>query len=398
MKKIFTFCMMLLAAATISASNINLHLTGCTSNAGNPTEYTDEDDYAELYFTAEAGYTLEGWQVTVKYGETVLPINDYSSEIGYVYPDAGMGYVFFIWYDEIEEDFDVTIVCKEDTGLPVTLPETFSAASFEEAAFALEANSVYRPESFVVDQKNWFVSGGVAAYTTVSDWGDYGTGYSSTQVVNYASDAVIADFSDSYLPMAALDVAHGKNYASVNIMGLFETIYFTKTTLTGMAVTNTAFNVKAFLNGDYMSEEDGGKGLPFHQDDYFKLIIKGLNGESVTKTVEFYLADYRTKGDWKYAANWQWVDLSSLGEVDGLQFALESTKKNSWGMTTAAYFCVDNIGGNKADCTLGEMTKVTSTGIENNSSAQPAQKMMLNGQLQIRRGEHIYNAAGQVIR
>lgn len=392
MKKIFTF-FALLAAVSLSASNINLHLTGCTSNEGNPTEYTDEDDYAELYFTAEEGYTLEGWEVTVKYGETVLPINDYSSEIGYVYPDAGMGYVFFIYYDLIEEDFDVTIVCKEDTGLPVTLPETFSAASFEEETFALEANSVYRPESFVIDQKNWFVSGGVAAYTSVSDWGTYGTGYSSTQIVNYAADAEVADYSDAYLPMAAPAVAHGNNYATVNIMGAFEQIFLTKTTLSGMAITNTATNVDAFLNGDGMSIEGEDTGLPFHQDDYFKLTIKGLDGESVTKTVEFYLADFRTAGDWKYAENWQWVDLTSLGEVDGLQFELESTKKNNWGMTTAAYFCVDNIGGAKDDCTLGEMTVVTPTALQN-ATVSNATKRIVNGQLIIMRDGKNYNVMG----
>lgn len=396
MKKIFTF-FALLAAMSLSASNINLHLTGCTSNASNPTTYTVEDYFMELYFTAEPGYTLEGWEVTVKYGQTILPINDYASEIGYVYPDAGMGYVFFIWYGDFEENFDVTIVCKEDKGLPVTLPETFSAASFEEATFALDADSVYRPASFVVDQKNWFVSGGVAAYTMVSDWGTYGIGYSSTQIVNYASNAVVADYSDSYLPMAADSVAHGKNYASVNIMGAFEQIKLTKTQLKGMAVTNTAFNVNAFLNGDYMSVEEAGTGLPFHQDDYFKLIIKGLNGDTVTGTVEFYLADYRTAGDWKYAENWQWVDLASLGEVDGLQFELEGTKKNNFGMTTAAYFCMDNIGGAKADCALGEMTKMTPAGISN-VNAVKAEKIMRDGQIEIIKNGVRYNVTGQIVR
>lgn len=397
MKKLFTLSLMLVAAIVVSASNINLHLTGCTSNAGNPTEYTDEDDYVELYFTAEDGYTLEGWEVTVKHGETVLPINDYASAIGYVYPDASYAYVFFIWYNEITEDFDVTIVCKEDTGLPVTLPETFSAASFEEATFALEADTVYRPASFVVDQKNWFVSGGVAAYTNVADWGTYGIGYSSTQIVNYASNAVVANFSDTYLPMAASAVAHGNNYASVNIMGAFEQIKLTKTTLSGMAVTNTAFNVNAILNGDYMSVEQEGTGLPFHQNDYFKLIIKGLDGDSVTGTVEFYLADYRTDGDWKYAENWQWIDLISLGEVDGLQFELESTKQNNFGMTTAAYFCMDNIGGQASECTLGAMTNVTPTALRNTTDTK-VEKFLLNGQVVIRRGEHLYNTAGQIIR
>lgn len=395
MKKIFTF----FAAAMLSVCmfaetySVTYNLTGCEVDGDAPATVTDDDTSLSIDLIALDGYTDAGATVTVTMGGEALT-TDYMEDNWYMFMS---GNVYIYCYDGFVGD--VVITAEYPEAPEIILPETFSAASFEEAVFAMEANNVYRPASFKVGD-NWLISGAVAVDSKVEDWTMYGAGYgyTGTQIVNYASDAVIADYSDAYLPMAAPAVAHGNNYASVNIMGAFEQIKLTKTTLSGMAVTNTAFNVNAFLNGDYMSIEEAGKGLPFHQDDYFKLTIKGLDGENVTGSVEFYLADFRTKGDWKYAANWQWVDLTTLGEVDGLQFELEGTKKNNFGMTTAAYFCVDNIGGNKADCNLGEMTKVIPTGIENNSSAQPAQKMMLNGQLQIRRGEHIYNAAGQVIR
>lgn len=393
MKKIFTFCMMLLAAATISASNINLHLTGCTADEENPTEYTDEDEYGiDLNFVAEDGYTTDGWDVTVMAGEVEIPNGDWAAP-SYIYEMASKGYLYIYYTGDLETDLDVTIICKEKGTGPV-LPETFSVGNFEDIEIA--ENSVYRPATFSAGSNEW-LTGAVLFRTDVQDYGDYGTYYFGSQAMSYEAGYVESDYSDAYLP-SVVGAAEGKNYGSVNPSGAFEQIHFTKTTLSGMAVTNTAFNVNAILNGDYMSVEEEGTGLPFHQDDYFKLTIKGLSGEIVTGKVEFYLADFRTAGDWKYAENWQWVELAELGEIDGLQFELESTKKNNFGMTTAAYFNIDCVGGDKADCNLGEMSKVIPTGIENNSAAQPAQKMMLNGQLQIRRGEHIYNAAGQVIR
>ena len=42
---------------------------------------------------------------------------------------------------------------------------------------------------------------------------------------------------------------------------------------------------------------------------------------------------------------WEWVDLTSLGTVKTLSFTLTGTKKNSYGLTTAAYFCMDDLGG-----------------------------------------------------
>ncbi|MGN1239304.1 MAG: hypothetical protein ACI4TV_00345, partial [Paludibacteraceae bacterium] len=220
MKRIFLLLSMF-AALTVSATNqINLHLVGCTSNEGNPTEY-DAEKGAELYFTPDAGYTMTGAEVSVFHGETEIPLNDWTSEIGYVYYEASMNYLYFYWGGVVTADFEVYITCKEDTGISVVLPDTFSAATFEE--FALAANSVYRPDSFEVGN-NWLLSGAVAFNSSVADWGEYGLGYSGTQVVNYTKGFVVEDYSDAYLPSAA-GAAEGKNYASVNIMALFEQIH-----------------------------------------------------------------------------------------------------------------------------------------------------------------------------
>lgn len=392
--KRFFLLLSVFAALTVSASNINLHLVGCTSNAGNPTEYTDEDAYLSLYFTPNDGYTLTGAEVRVLYGTTELPLNDWEGDWS-IYFDASQSSLFISYggMDDLTENLEVYITCQEDKGMDVVLPETFSAATFEE--FTLADNTVYRPESFKVGD-NWLLSGAVAFNSIVADWGAYGKGYSGTQVLNYTPDFVVTDGSDAFLPSAA-GAAEGKNYATVNIMSLFEQIHFTKTTLSGFAITNTKVVVNAIINGDGMSIEEAGNSLPFHQDDYFKLTITGLNGETVTGSLDFYLADFRTPGDWKYASDWQWVELSTLGEIDGLQFQLETTKKNTYGATTPSYFCLDNIGGKKEDCKLGAMTKVEdpSTSIfDTNADMPKATKRLINGQLYIEQNGSLYTLTG----
>lgn len=391
--KRFFLLLSVFAALTVSASQINLHLIGCTSNAGNPTEYTEDDYFVELYFTPDKGYTMTGAEVHVYHGTTELVVGDFENETGYTYFEPSMNYLSFSWFDDITNTFEVYITCQEDKGMDVVLPEKFSAATFEE--FTLADNTVYRPESFKVGD-NWLLSGAVAFNSIVADWGASGKGYSGTQVLNYTPDFVVTNGSDAFLPSAA-GAAEGKNYATVNIMSLFEQIHFTKTTLSGFAITNTKVVVNAIINGDGMSVEDEGNGLPFHQDDYFKLTITGLNGETVTGSLDFYLADFRTQGDWKYASDWQWVELSTLGEIDGLQFQLETTKKNTYGATTPSYFCLDNIGGKKEDCKLGAMTKVddpSSSIFDTNADMLKVTKRLINGQLYIEHNGALYTLTG----
>lgn len=380
---------------SVAAGTIVYHLTGCTADATNPATYTDEDESGvTLTFTAEEGYTLTGWEVEVKHGQTVIPNNDWASAIGYVYPDPDYG-VFIYYTDDITDSIHVTVTCPLAKADTTGFPETFSPATFEDLTIA--TNDVYRPATFAAGDNKWF-SGAVQFRTDVQDYGSWGKYYFGSQAVSYSEGFTPTDYSDAYLP-GAKGAAEGNNYGVINPSGAFEQIHFTRTTLTGMAVTNTAFNVNAILNGDGMSVETAGNGLPFHEGDYFLLTIKGLDSTAVTGTVNFYLADFRDAANMVYAENWQWIDLSSLGEIDGLQFELSSTKTNSWGMTTAAYFCVDNIGGQSSECTLGAMTQAgAATAISNQQSAISNQKIIRDGQLLIEREGHLYNAAGQLIK
>ena len=78
---------------------------------------------------------------------------------------------------------------------------------------------------------------------------------------------------------------------------------------------------------------------PFTDNDYFLLTIKGLRNGTPVGTVEFYLAQGKN-----YVADWTYVNLTSLGEVDEISFALSGGKSNDYGMSTPAYFCIDNLG------------------------------------------------------
>ena len=136
--------------------------------------------------------------------------------------------------------------------------------------------------------------------------------------------------------------------------------------VSGFYITNASVTVNAFLNGDGMTP--GG----FTTGDFFKLTVTADDDDE--RTVEFYLADYRSANadEHSYVSDWQWVDLSTLGKVKELSFHLESSRSNAWGYTTPLYFCMDNLGG--------EAPVVVPEGIRRVSADKaPSQRFDLNG-------------------
>ena len=89
-----------------------------------------------------------------------------------------------------------------------------------------------------------------------------------------------------------------------------------------------------------------GYARPLDQNgDYFKLFIHGLNEnfEDNGKSVEYYLAQ-NVSGTLIQSPNWEWIDLSELGNVKGIYFTMESTDSDPvFGMNTAGYFCLDKL-------------------------------------------------------
>ena len=120
-------------------------------------------------------------------------------------------------------------------------------------------------------------------------------------------------------------------------------------------VTNNNYAYYAMLEGDAFSKKfgdtivDGETGpVVINQDaeDWFMLTITGKNAAgAVIDTVDFYLADFRfADNNLDYIVDeWTEVDLSLLGIVASLEFALSSSDKGSFGMNTPAYFAMDTV-------------------------------------------------------
>lgn len=133
--------------------------------------------------------------------------------------------------------------------------------------------------------------------------------------------------------------------------------------ISGMYVSANAYLKYCVLNGDGMSKEsDGTTGKPFAIGDSVAIKAVGyLNGEEVAVT-SFPLADYRSDNvsDHYILDTWQWMDLSVLGQIDKVRFSMTSTKQNVKGITTPAYFCIDNVGGMRPERLL-EKKKLDNT-------------------------------------
>lgn len=124
--------------------------------------------------------------------------------------------------------------------------------------------------------------------------------------------------------------------------------------LEGMYISNTTYTALSMQNGDQFGKQFGGESG--EEKDWCKLSIsKWYQGEVGAEQVEVYLADYRfDDADSNYILNtWKWVDLSPLGLVDSLKFAITSSDVGEWGMNTPAFFALDNL------TTYGTPTNVT---------------------------------------
>jgi hypothetical protein len=109
----------------------------------------------------------------------------------------------------------------------------------------------------------------------------------------------------------------------------------------GAYFTNNAYAYDSVLNGNSFAKKFGG--ATGNDEDWFRLTIEGMYESSSTGAVEFYLADYRfSDNELDYIVDdWTWVDLSSLGTVDSLQFSLVSSDIGPYGINTPTYFAMD---------------------------------------------------------
>lgn len=195
--------------------------------------------------------------------------------------------------------------------------------------------------------QGWFESGSFQFNNFY--WPDYNTwaffAYSSRTEKTFSAASMEADQFNSITGCGAggssiFGVAFPASYMGYTVMTVNDEQ--SAAVIPGMEIVNTAWVVDCILNGD------GFEG-PFKTGDWMKLILTGFNGEDKTEAKEYYLADYRSENpdEHYYLDEWTWIDLSDLGEVTSVEFSIDSSKKNAYGVTTPTYVCIDNVGSSK---------------------------------------------------
>jgi len=129
----------------------------------------------------------------------------------------------------------------------------------------------------------------------------------------------------------------GANYA-VGYYDTFNNVYPVMTlntplTLDGCYITNTNWAYYFVMEGDsYFMKPAYGP------DDYLLLTITGRDaGGNETAATSLYLADY-TNDNSLVLSDWQWVDLSGLGEVASVDFIISTNRP-----FTPLYFAMDTV-------------------------------------------------------
>jgi len=124
-------------------------------------------------------------------------------------------------------------------------------------------------------------------------------------------------------------------------------LYFTPTvpdTVLGFYICNSTFAYNSMRDGDAFAKKFGG--ITGNDADWFLLTIKGYaNGTLTSDSVNFYLADFRSANNLNdyIVDSWAWVDLTSLGKVDSLEFKMNSSDTSGGYANTPTYFCMDNL-------------------------------------------------------
>ncbi len=199
------------------------------------------------------------------------------------------------------------------------------------------------PESYWngSDGLGGFASGGAFFHNNYNfDWYSWdGFAYSNI------TDTTSSGWTAQYNAITGSGQSGSANYA-IGYVGWAEppTVTFNAAEINGLYVTNNNYAYYSMLNGDEFAKKFGGDDG--NDPDWFLLTIAGkdVNGD-VIGTIEFYLADFRSENNSQdyIVDSWEYVDTSSLGVVNRLEFSLSSSDVGEWGMNTPAYFVIDTI-------------------------------------------------------
>jgi hypothetical protein len=181
---------------------------------------------------------------------------------------------------------------------------------------------------------------GPAYFPTTFDFGFWLGGWAISNV----TDSITSGYTNIYGVKAASGYesetfAIGQNSAILNLLPAA-----TNNSIEGVYITNSTYAYNSMRDGDGFAKKFGGS--TGSDPDFFLLTIFGYsNGEIISDSVDFYLADYRFEDNTEdyILDTWKFVDLTSLGAVDSLTFSLSSTDNGVYGMNTPGFFCIDNL-------------------------------------------------------
>jgi len=241
------------------------------------------------------------------------------------------------------------------------------------------------------DNSGGFTSGGVYfenSYDTQYNYWSGGFIYSNT------TDVTTSGYTNDFSAYTGGGAYGSANYA-VNYGGNID--FGSEKAVSWINITNTTYAALSMLNGDSFGKQFGsttnanGDVDGTNGEDWFRLLIVGKDAQSaVTDTVIFYLADYRFADSLQdyIVDQWELVDLSPLGNVQFIEFTLESTDMGQWGMNTPAYFALDNlVYGNLGTETTEDQNLVVAP----NPATSEVSFNGMNGELTI------YSAVGAIV-
>lgn len=196
-------------------------------------------------------------------------------------------------------------------------------------------------------------------YDTVWAYWASGWAYSNMQ------DSTTAGYTNMY----SARTAGGYNNSSNYIVGQQASYINLNATaigkvVNGFYITNSTYAALSMRDGDAFAKQfgsiyDAGGNIDgTNGEDWFLLTVhKYEGGVMASDSVNFYLADYRfADSTMDYiVTDWQWVDLTSLGNADSLFFTLTSSDNGMWGMNTPAFFCIDDFTTSDAALAVNEM-------------------------------------------
>ncbi|HNZ42522.1 MAG TPA: DUF4465 domain-containing protein [Bacteroidales bacterium] len=200
------------------------------------------------------------------------------------------------------------------------------------------------------DLSGFFSSGNASFTNNFTDWGG---GITSWNGFSYSNkrDTTTQSYTNEYSAITALGFDSSDKYA-VCYVSAFDPLPRIRLngiakgdTVSGFYITNSTYGYLTMKNGGGPAKKFGG--VNGSDPDWFALSVYAYkDGNKKNDSVLFYLADFRFPSPAQdyIVKDWQWVDLTSLGMVDSLEFKLFSTDTaGGFGINNPTYFCMDNL-------------------------------------------------------